>query len=324
MRLRALRLRAAASLLLAACAAPSAWATCGAAFCSVNTNWDAHGAWAEPGLRADLRYEYLNQDQPRSGSQKVGVGQVPQHHDEVYTNNRNLLATADYTFNADWGLTAALPFVDRTHLHIHNHQGAQIPESWDFTQVGDLRLLGRYRLANFQGQEPSLGTAGINFGLKLPTGKFDVRNAEGELAERTLQPGSGTTDALLGGYYAQLLPAKDLSWFVQALAQLPLNSREEYRPGTRIGIDAGLRYSANEHLALLVQLNALYRGRDSGANAEPEDSGGRWLFLSPGVSVSLTRDVLAYAFVQLPLYQYVNGVQLTADRGAMVGLSARF
>ena len=59
-------------------------------------------------------------------------------------------------------------------------------------------------------------------------------------------------------------------------------------------------------------------------NAEPGDSGGRSLFLSPGVSVSVAKDVRVYGFVQVPVYQYVNGVQLTADRAAVIGLSTRF
>ena len=48
---------------------------------------------------------------------------------------------------------------------------------------------------------------GLNFGLKLPTGKFDERNGEGELAERTLQPGSGTTFYL----YVPSAPAQFLA-----------------------------------------------------------------------------------------------------------------
>ena len=43
---------------------------------------------------------------------------------------------------------------------------------------------------------------GLSFGLKLPTGEFDVRNAMGALAERSLQPGTGTTDLLLGAFYS--------------------------------------------------------------------------------------------------------------------------
>jgi len=308
----------------ASLAAPAAFATCGAAFCTVNTNWDAHGAWAEPGWRLDLRYEHVLQDQPQTGTDKLSVGQIPKHHDEVFTQNRNWLATLDYTFNADWGVSFSLPFVDRRHEHIHNHRGAQLIEAWDFNSAGDARVVGRYRLATFEDREPKLGTAGLYFGLKLPTGRIDVRNSDGDLAERSLQPGSGTTDALLGAYYAQLLPLKDLSWFAQALVQLPVNSRDGFKPGERVSLDAGVRYNATDYLSVMLQVNGLYRGRDSGVNAEPDDSGGKAWFLSPGFSFALSRDAQIYGFYQQPIYQYVNGVQLVARKASTIGISVRF
>ena len=311
-------------LSCATLAAPAALATCGSAFCTVNTNWDAHGAWAEPGWRLDLRYEYIRQDQPQTGTDRISVGQIPKHHDEVFTKNRNWLATADYTFDADWGVSFYLPYVDRSHEHIHNHMGGKLLEQWDFNSAGDARVIGRYRLATFEDKEPSLGTAGLYFGLKLPTGRIDVRNGDGDLAERSLQPGTGTTDALLGAYYARLLPMKDLSWFVQGLAQAPLNTRDGFKPGERVSFDVGLRFNPTDQWALMLQLNGLYRGRDSGVNAEPDDSGGKSLFLSPGVSFAMTKDAQLYAFYQQPLYQYVNGVQLVARNAATVGLSLRF
>lgn len=311
--------------LAASLAAPLAHASCGSAFCSVNTNWDLHGARGEPGSVLDLRYEDIKQDQPRSGSDKVDVGQVPRHHDEVFTKNRNWLASFDYTFDAHWGLNVQAPLVDREHLHIHNHQGAQLPESWTFSGLGDVRVLGRYNAVRSESRDPpERSFAGINFGLKLPTGAIDKRNGDGELAERTLQPGTGSTDALLGAYYVAAMPLQALSWFAQAQIQAPISSRDGYKPGGRLTADIGLRYDLSERASLLLQANFLARGRDSGVNAEPEDSGGRAIFLSPGASVSLTRDIRVYGFLQLPLYQYVNGVQLTADKAALIGASARF
>lgn len=314
---------AAAASLLALSA--QAFASCGSAFCSVNTSWDLLGSSTEPGTLLDLRYEYIKQDQPRSGSDKVGVGQIPRHHDEVYTKNSNWLGTYDYVFNADWAINVSAPLVDREHLHIHNHHGEQLTESWNFSGLGDMRVLGRYRLASTESRDPpQSGWTGVNFGLKLPTGSTQVRNADGELAERTLQPGSGTTDALLGASVVRTLPLRDLSWFAQAQLQIPLGARDGYKPGRRLTMDAGLRYDLTGQVSLLLQANFLVRSKDSGVNAEPEDSGGRSIFLSPGASVALTRDVRVYGFLQAPLYQYVNGVQLTADRAAVVGISARF
>ncbi|HEX2566253.1 MAG TPA: transporter [Burkholderiales bacterium] len=302
-----------------------AQASCGSAFCTLNTNWDVQGAWTEPGLKLDLRYEYIRQDQPQTGTRQVPVGEIPRHHDEVSTANRNWIAALDYTLSPDWALNAQVPIADREHLHIHNHGGAQVPESWSFTRMGDARITARRRVLTLEdAAAQTLGTGGVTFGLKLPTGQTDVRNGEGELAERTLQPGTGTTDLLAGAYYSHLLPAKNLSWFVQGLVQLPLNSHADYRPGQRLSLDAGARYQASEQVSAMLQLNALFRGRDAGNQAEPEDTGGRSLFLSPGFGYTFSKDVQLYGFLQLPLYQSVNGVQLTAKRAVVLGLSTRF
>jgi hypothetical protein len=317
---------AAATPLLAFGISTGAWGSCGSAFCTINTNWDTHGAWSPPGFRLDLRYERVDQNQPLSGSKKVAVGAIAEDHDEVRTSNRNWLATLDYTFNDEWGVSVALPIVDRDHLHFANDPdtGVQTPESWNFSELGDVRVLARYHFATIEGGDHTLGTAGVNFGLKLPTGQTGVTNGDRERAERSLQPGTGTTDALIGAYYAQQLPLKDLSWFAQALAQVALDQSEGYKPGGRIGLDAGLRYDVSDRLSLMLQLNALYRGRDSGANAERENSGGRSWYLGPGLSLAVTDDVRLYGFIQAPIYQYVNGVQLATRPAAVLGLSAKF
>jgi hypothetical protein len=321
-------MKSTASLCLAGAllAAPlAAEASCGSAFCTINTSWDVHAGWLEPGARFDLRYESIRQDQPRSGTRNVSVGEIPRHHDEVLTENHNWLGTFDYTFNQDWGVNVLLPIVDRHHEHIHNHQGGQIPETWDFTELGDIRVMARRRLAtNENADAATVATSGLNFGLKLPTGKTNVVNSAGERAERTLQPGSGTTDALIGAYYSKQLPMRNLSWFVQGLAQLPLNYHEDYKPGNRVLLDTGVRYDAGDRLGLLLQLNGLYRASDRGAQAEPEDTGGKFVFVSPGLSYAFTRKLQAYGFVQLPIYQDVNGVQLVAKYAFAAGLNVRF
>jgi hypothetical protein len=303
--------------------AADAAASCGTAFCMVNTSWNVQGAWTEPGSRFDLRFEYIDQDQPRAGSREVGVGEIRKHHDEMRTVNRNWLATYDYTFSEAWGVSATLPLVDRSHAHIHNHGGARILDRWNFTEPGDLRVLGRRQWRGESLQAQRLDFYGVSFGLKLPTGEHNVRNGGGDLAERTLQPGTGTTDLLLGGYFSRML-GTGASWFADALLQQPLDTRDEFRPGARASLDIGYRRELSEKTGVMLQLNYLHRRRDKGAEAETADSGGDALFVSPGLSHALTGGLQAYGFLQLPLYQYVNGVQLTADWAVVAGVSARF
>ena len=107
----------------------AAHASCGSAFCFVNTNWSLQGIWTQPGPHVDFRFECIDQDQPMNGSNKVSVGQIPAHHDEVQTINRNFITTLDYGLNENWGITAVVPVVDRDHQHIHNHRGEKLPSN---------------------------------------------------------------------------------------------------------------------------------------------------------------------------------------------------
>jgi hypothetical protein len=312
----------AAAGLLSALAAP-AQASCGSAFCSINTDWGAGTTGLVEGSSLDVRYEHIRQDQPRTGSRRIAVGEIPHHHDEVRTLNRNLVATYSHTWASGWGITATLPFADRDHLHIHNHRGAKLPEEWNFRELGDVRVTGRYQ-RHLEGSDAAPRIASVFLGLKLPTGKTDVSNDQGAVAERSLQPGSGTTDLILGALYHQQLASSGAAWFAQVQLQQPLNSHDDFRPGAQLGVDLGYAHPVTERLSGLLQLNLLAKARDRGAQAEPDDSGGRSVFLSPGLSYKLGEMFRVYAYYQHPLYQYVNGVQLTARRAVVLGVSTQF
>lgn len=321
--LRGKLFRLAALVGLLATFAGTAQASCGSAFCSINTDWGAGTTGLTEGSTLDVRYENIRQDQPRTGTRKIAVGEIPHHHDEVHTFNQNLIATYSHTWASGWGISATLPFVDRDHLHVHNHHGEQIPEQWKFRELGDVRVMGRYQ-RSLEGSDSAPRTAGVFFGLKLPTGRTNVANGDGDVAERSLQPGSGTTDLLAGAIYHQQVASSGAAWFAQVQLQQPLNSHDNFRPGAQFGLDLGYAHPVTERLSGLVQLNALVKRRDRGSEAEPADSGGRFLFLSPGLSYKVGEMFLLYAYYQHPLYQNVNGVQLTASRAFVAGVSTRF
>jgi len=299
-----------------------AGASCGSAFCSVNTS----SAFLRQGMagttRADLRFEFIDQKQPRHGTDAVAVGEISAHHDEVRTLNRNLLATIEHDFTGDWSVAATLPLVDRSHEHIHNHhhdgEVLHIHDSWDFTEIGDLRLTARHELLS--GHHRS---AGVSLGLKLPTGKTDIDNEDGDEAERSLQPGTGTTDLLLGAHLRQALD-DDNQLFASLAAEWATAEHDGFRPGHRVHVDLGWQHSLGDRLSLPLQLNVAFKGRDHGDEAEPEDSGSTTVALSPGVSFRVSPGWLVYAAWQKPIYQDVNGVQLTPNWSAVVGTTVAF
>jgi hypothetical protein len=301
---------------LAALSTPAA-ASCGSAFCTIATTYDALGIRVEPGFRLDVRGDYVDQNILRSGTNKVGPQGIPDTHDEVGTINRNLVATLDYSWSPNWGVSVLVPYVSRSHDHVFNDpvEGPE-PESWSFNGFGDVKVIGRYQINNASGS-----AFGVRLGLTLPTGSFNEVNAEGERAERTLAPGTGTTQLIAGLYGNGWFGTSSLGYFASATVQTPLNNREDFRPGTQFAANAGLSYPVATNVALLLQVNALVKWRDSGLQAEPEDSGSRQVFVSPGINITVVRNLFLYGFVQLPIYQSVNGTQLTADWAAVAGIS---
>lgn len=308
--------------LICLLAAGAVHASCGSAFCVLDTSWSTQGVPSDPGtMRLDLRYEFVDQSQLRSNRSRIAPENDNGDTRELRTVNRNWLATLDYTFSQDWAASVALPYVDRVHSHITDPTGNPALDEWRFAEIGDVRVLGQRRFAS---ADNPLVNYGLNFGLKLPTGNYRVSNADGTQAERSLQPGTGSTDVVLGGYYARPGFQIDSSWFVQALLQKAVRIKDEFRPGAQYTLSAGYRQGFTPTLSGLLQVNSLFKKRDAGLNAEPDLSGSRSVFLSPGLNFAITPDVQIYGFVQLPVYRQVNGVQLSANRALVGGISVRF
>lgn len=314
--------RVAAMLAFSAIIPNIGFASCGSAFCVLNTNWDIQGINSEPGrAKLDLRYEFIKQDQLRAGTRNISPADDTSDVTELKTINHNLLATLDYAISHQWVISAALPLVSRSHAHIADPTGAATLESWNLAKHGDTRVLGRYQ---FEQAAHTADNYGIQFGVKFPSGDSRVANADGTVAERALQPGTGSTDVIVGGYYSYYPSYQGMSWFAQALYQSAVSSKDGFRPGDQFSINAGMTYHLSDKTALLFQGNGLVKRGDSGINAEPNLSGGRYVFASPGLSYAAGKDTQVYGFLQLPLYQHVNGVQLVADKAVIVGVTTQF
>jgi hypothetical protein len=304
-------------------AVPAARASCGAGACALHTDWETQGLWSGRGLRVDLRHEHVDLDQPRRGSRRVDVGERSRHHDEVRTLNRNTVLRLDWGFSPRASAYLTVPYVEREHVHLHHHHGAVLRETWDIAERGDIEAGGRYALAT-RLAAPRAWSFGLDGGVRLPSGAYRERNGDGDLAERSLQPGSGSTDVVLGAWGWLGWPGTRWSAFGRLGWRESVNARANYRPGDRARVDLGVRAALDARFAFIAQLNVEHAERDRGREAEAQDSGGRAVYLTPGLSFAPDGHWLLYAFVQQPLHQHVHGVQLTARRSFAAGVSYRF
>lgn len=311
-----------------------ACASCG---CTLDTDWESMGISGEPGFKFDLRYDYLNQDQLRSGTSTITPAAASQlssngnpQEVEKFTKTNSLVATLDYSNSPDWGINIQIPYLRRSHSTLGTTSdgftagsgGGQYDSNT--SSVGDLKVIGRY-----QGLDQD-HHAGLLFGFKLPTGSHTLTgtstdvSAPGPVAiDRGLQPGTGTTDLILGAYYANTY-GESWQYFAQGLYQTALNSKDDYKPGNLVNLNFGVRYSDFESFAPLLQLNIKHAAHDTGANADTVSTGGTLVYLTPGAVVPINARASVYGMLQLPVYQNVRGVQLSPRYVASVGVHLSF
>ena len=302
----------------------AAQASCGTAFCTLMTDRYAQGTGeSHLGWSVDLRLERVTQNRLRSGASNLDPSQVTEEEAiERYTRNTNVVTTLGYGISSEWSMSLRLPVSKREHLHdVYDVTTQQVvgTEQWNYTRLGDVEVLARRQL-------PSVDAAtafAVFGGLKLPTGSKNVTNADGARAERTLQPGTGTTDLILGVATRRTVGLQD-AVIGQAGVTVALNKNEEFRPGARLEVSAGWSHAYSESLGAVLQLNLRHRAPDSGAQSEPNNSGFTTLALSPGVTFATGHASTVYAYLQVPVHQNVRGIQLVPRSALAVGWTSDF
>lgn len=267
------------SLLLASPLPSWACATCG---CTLSVD-AAMGYSSIAGWRIDLEYDYLNQDELRGASRAVTPTQVVNQPSDASMDggeieqdslNRYLTVGLEYSPNAAWNLDLRVPYISRGHTTFGQQQqpydGAETaPDQLSSARVsglGDAKLI-----ANYQGLLAT-HNFGLQLGVKLPTGSYGtaVKFRSGPLAgnplDASLQPGSGSTDAIVGAYYyraiSQDFDAFANSQFQAAIAHKQDQPGDHFRPGNSATLSFGLRYEAFPQWVPQLQINVLHKDAD--------------------------------------------------------------
>lgn len=263
------------------------------------------------GGMAFLEYDYQNQNRNWSGTSWAPA---------VNNNDRKIetdftMVGLQYMFNRSWGAQLELPYDYRNYKGVLDN-GTPVNRRW--SSLGDIRIEGIYT-----GFSEDL-SSGLTFGLKLPTGS-DNRNAD--VIDRDTQLGSGSTDVLLGGFHRDRFGSSSWNWYGQFELDIPFLKQGDYRPGVETDVAAGVYYDGLSlgrlHIAPIAQVIASWRGRDSGAAADPDNSGYQRVLLSPGIEFHM-HPIKVYADAEFPVYNHVTGNQLIAPVLLKVSVSYMF
>lgn len=191
----------------------------------------------------------------------------------------------------------------------------------DTTDFGDLSLLGRYRFLSRHTLDTSTLVAAV-FGIKLPTGSTNRHGDQGEHLDSHLQPGTGSTDLLLGVSLDHAIGRYSLS--ANLLASLPGEGEtggESHRFGNTLNYDVTARYRVAPSVpgetadAFFVSLgvNGESRAKEELDGDTLDDTGGHTLYLTPGLQYRHGANWVVEATYQYAFYHKLNETQLGED-----------
>jgi hypothetical protein len=265
-----------------------------------------------PGGMVWAQYDYLDQNHNWHGSAEAPA----QDNDDKKLVSNFASLNFQYLFNPNWGLEAELPYTFR-YFRATLDDGAISSHSW--SGLGDIRLQALYT-----GFSADL-SSGLNFGVKLPTGGF---HADSALVDRDTQIGAGSADLLLGGFHRdQIGRSVNWEWFSQLQLDVPTIIQENYRPGLELGAAGGVDYTGfsigRARIIPLAQVIVSARTSDSGAAADPGNTGYERILLSPGLEVHI-HPFDIYADAEFPVFQNFNGNQLAGPYLLKVAVSYMF
>jgi hypothetical protein len=181
--------------------------------------------------------------------------------------------------------------------------------TFDPDGLTDLWLTGKYRF--YRGPAGSVAVFG---GVKFPTGKFDVKNSEGERVEPSATAGSGSYDGMAGLAYSRFLSSR-LTFDVSGQYTLRTEA-DDFKLGDRIDGGVAFAYRFTEDIQKFPQVsafaeaNARYLFKSEEDGERDPNTGGTVLFLTPGVRVGFTKNFSFTVSSPLPVAQDLNGTQL--------------
>ncbi len=258
-------------------------------------------------LQVSLSYDFNNLQTVLEGSQKID-------DDTRQRLSNSLLLETTYGIFDRFSVTGLITYINQQRI-INSSIGEE--NSLSSTGFGDALLLLKYEVIS----QTIVDQMQLAFGAgpKIPTGASDLTQ-NGILLPADMQPGSGSWDFVLWGYfsdgYMPLLPLNIyavVSYKINSSNDRFNNSEAGYKFGNEFvsSIGAGFRTDSFFDYSFSIRFRATTQ--DQFDNEDVPNTGGIWLYAVPGLNLRITNYLTTRISAQLPLYRYLEGTQLTTS-----------
>lgn len=263
-----------------------------------------------------LNYDYNNLNTLNAGTERLN-------------DDSRLRITNSVLFNIGYALTDRFSFES---LFTWVNQTRTITQfgNENFSEtsgVGDAVFLLKYALPDVLGARSVLS---IGLGTKAPLGRSDLTTSEGFQLTADLQPGSGAWDML-----AWLAVSKNMNFRPSATLSGSATYRETGANNSYLNnssvyefgnvLQANLGYTDQFLLSnIIVSPGVIVKYRKALADridtSEIPNTGGEWVFVRPELGVQIGSNMVWNTKVEIPMYSYVEGTQLTPTLRLTMGL----
>lgn len=205
------------------------------------------------------------------------------------------------------------------------------PAGGDFLRtrgIGDGLLMLKYNvkpLDLYSHRQLSVGG-----GVKFPIGDSNLRR-NNTLIAADMQLGTGSWDSVLwGNFYQGLLRYFPGSAYITASYSLTgTNDRfginnQGYKFGNELVTSAGINYQPQSLFDYTLAIRYRSTRQDKFNNQDVVNTGGKWLFLVPGLNAKISDTFTTRLSGQIPLSRSLNGTQFTTSYTLSVSLFYTF
>lgn len=267
----------------------------------------------------------VNYDYNNLNTLKADKSKLNDNSRQRITNS--ILLSTGYAFTDKFFIETLFTWVNQTRT-ISQFGNENFTET---SGIGDAIVLLKYAFPKILGNNTTLN---VGFGTKVPLGKSDLKSEQGIQLTADLQPGSGAWDAI-----GWLSISKKLSFRPSASASGSftyratgvnnsyLNSLSTYEFGSVIQTNIGY---VDQLLILNTIINPgiVFKYRkslnDRIDNSEIPNTGGEWVFTRAEIGIQFSQKLSFITKLEVPLYSYVEGTQLTPTTRFTTGITYKF
>lgn len=257
-------------------------------------------------LQIGLNYDYNNLNTLNIGSENL-------NDDSRLRTTHSVLLNTGYSITDRLSIESLFTWINQRRI-ITQFENENLDQT---SGIGDAIFLLKYNFPQLLGENSAFN---IGVGTKIPLGSSTDTNDLGIILNSDLQPGSNAWDII---YFTFLNKSFGFNPSLNFYSRLfyrntgTNNSYQDdlsYRFGNEFQMFLGTSYQLLVFKTLANPgLSFKYRtaSKDKIDNFDLDNTGGKWIFIIPDLSIEINPKVSFISKAELPIFSRVEGIQLT-------------